>query len=249
MKNWIKMLSCVFAIGLIPALYGNSTIVANEKTDIEKIAEHLEAIKGLEIENWSIYMRERNDKIQTKENFQKELSVLKEKLPQFKWSRVEVDENGWKAAASHTNAKYGIAESFSMMTAQEGNGMVTYLIYEIKGKNWDKGARSFVSSSFHNSVNDTFRGNPTIFSCISGSFSDNMDSVLSAKMEQVLKRFNAREIESVQEENFISVTAHSELFEKTLTKEQLNLQVGLRTDGLGGRTSFVVGTPIVTFEY
>ncbi|MER2141229.1 MAG: YwmB family TATA-box binding protein [Priestia megaterium] len=34
-----------------------------------------------------------------------------------------------------------------------------------------------------------------------------------------------------------------------MTKEKLNLQFGLRTEGLGDRTNFVVGTPIRTLEY
>ena len=76
-----------------------------------------------------------------------------------------------------------------------------------------------------------------------------MNSVFAIEMERLLNLFKAREVEGVQEKNFSSISAHSTLFTQTITNEEINVQVGLRRDGLGSKTSFVIGTPIITFEY
>ncbi|HVH96580.1 MAG TPA: YwmB family TATA-box binding protein, partial [Bacillus sp. (in: firmicutes)] len=46
-------------------------------------------------------------------------------------------------------------------------------------------------------------------------------------------------------------TAYSPLFGETIQTmtDEINLQLGVRKQGLGGKTTIVVGTPIITVEY
>ncbi|MEW8972031.1 MAG: YwmB family TATA-box binding protein, partial [Mesobacillus sp.] len=66
-----------------------------------------------------------------------------------------------------------------------------------------------------------------------------------------LKAFQAEEVEGAEEESFISTSAVSPLFDKSLSNDhEMNMQLGLRkTDRLGAKTTLVVGTPIITIEY
>ena len=94
-----------------------------------------------------------------------------------------------------------------------------------------------------------FEENPSIFSCVKGSINDNIDSVFASETDRLLNLFKAKEVEGVREENFSSISAHSSSFTQTIANEEINVQVGLRRDGLGSQDKFVIGTPIITFEY
>ncbi|MCK1994517.1 YwmB family TATA-box binding protein [Peribacillus muralis] len=243
-----KMLIYIVFLGLMVILIGNSTIVAETKPDIVKMVGLLQEDEDLDIGDWSVLAREINKEIATKQEFENEVSALKHKYPQFQWHRKD-DTSGWKAEASNYNVDSGLTESIKIMTTEAEFDKVTYVIYEVKGQKWKKANPAFFRTTFQNRVNDLFIGTPSIFSCIKGSINDNMDSVLNFKTEDLLDMFQAREIESVHETNFTSISAHSTLFKQPLTNQKLNLQFGLRTEGLGERTNFVVGTPIITFEY
>lgn len=243
-----KMLLYIVILGLTVISIGNSRIVAESKTDIVKLVELLQQDKAISIGNWSVYAREINKEITTRQEFEREVESLKQNYPQFKWNR-EDDATVWKAEASLHHVDSGLTESIKLMTTEDEFDKVTYVIYEVKGQDWRKSYPAYFSTSFQKRVNGIFTGTPSIFSCITGSIDDNMDSILSSKIENLLDIFQAREIESVHETNFTSISAHSTLFKQPLTKEKLNLQFGLRTEGLGDRTNYVVGTPIITFEY
>lgn len=243
-----KMLLYIVILGLTVIFIGNSTIVAGSKADVVKLVELLQQDKAINIGNWSVYAREINKEITNKQEFEREVIALKQKYPQFKWYR-EDGASAQMAEAFFYHVDSGLTESIKLMTTDDESDKVTYVIYEVKGQEWREGYPAYFTSTYQNRVDDIFRGTPSIFSCITGSINDNMNSILNSKTESLLDKFQAREIESVHETNFASISAHSTLFKQPLTKEKLNLQFGLRTEGLGDRTNFVVGTPIITFEY
>ena len=78
-----------------------------------------------------------------------------------------------------------------------------------------------------------------------------MSKSVSEHVTSLLQAFQAQEIESLKEDSFISTTAYSPLFGETIQTmtDEINLQLGVRKQGLGGKTTIVVGTPIITIEY
>lgn len=249
MKNKVKnFLPYIVFIGFIGFMFGNSTIVAKNKTDIITMTEQLQHDRNLEIEEWTIYAREKNTEIRSETDFNKSVEKLSKAFPHFKWE-VEKSNGEWKAQAEHRNSGTGLTESMKLMATDNKTQPVSYTIYEVKGQSWEDRHAYFFENTFQNRLTDIFRENPTIFSCIKGVINDNIEKVLSDETGRILELFQAREIESLKEDHFISVSAQTSLFNQTLTNENLNLQLALRTDGLDGKTTFVVGTPIVTFEY
>lgn len=225
---------------------GSHTMQAREKLDVATIADILKKEDDLNIEEWSVFAREINNEITTKEEFEKKVHVIKNQYPEFHWSMAWKEEK-WQAEAFHVTN--GVTELIRIMTTEEHNSHVTYIIYEVKGQQWDSKSSSFLELALQQKINYIFEEKPTLFSCVKGSISDNIDSVFANETEKLLNLFKAKEIEGVQEENFSSISAHSSLFTQTIANEKMNVQVGLRRDGLGARTSFVIGTPIITFEY
>ncbi|CAH0345097.1 YwmB family TATA-box binding protein [Bacillus sp. CECT 9360] len=249
MKNKMKkLLPYIVFIGFIGFMFGNSTIVAKNKTDIITMTEFMQHDRNVEIEEWTVYAREKNTEIRSETDFNKAVKKVSKAFPHFKW-KVDKHQDEWKARAEYKNIGTGLTESIKLVATGKKAEPVSYIIYEVKGQSWEDRHALFFENDFQNRLSDIFRENPTIFSCIKGVINDNIEKDLSNEIGRLLELFQAREIESIKEDRFISVSAQTSLFEQTLTNEKLNLQLALRTDGLGGKTTFVVGTPIVTFEY
>jgi hypothetical protein len=84
-----------------------------------------------------------------------------------------------------------------------------------------------------------------------GTVGDKMDTALPKTANHLLSVFKAKEIEALKEETFMSVSANSPMFKGSIDdqRDNMNLQIGIRSEGLGGKTTIVVGTPIITIEY
>ncbi|MGX2961757.1 YwmB family TATA-box binding protein [Peribacillus sp. JNUCC 23] len=243
-----KTLTYIVFLGFILIFLGNSTSVAKNKSDIEKIIEQLEANINIEIGDWSVYAREKTLMIETRKDFNKEVKKLQRIFPDFTWT-ITAEEEKWTATATYVDPQTNLTESLHLMSTQEKSDIVSYLIYEAKGHSWNADYSSFIEGDFQDRKKVIFRGKPATFTCVKGTFNDNIDTVLTSESIKLLGLFQAEEMESIKEPHFISVSAKSNMFTETLTHESMNLQLALRTDGLGEKTTFVVGTPIITFEY
>ena len=249
MTKWNKkMLTYIAFVTVMLIVLGNNMSMAHDQVDLVRIIDVLAKDENLNIEDWSVFAREINTEITTKEEFKRRISSLKKAYPEFHWSIVW-DDFVWKAEASLPHVKDHATEYIRMITTEEHNRKFTYIIYEIKGTKWQEKTSFFLATTFKSRTNGIFKEEPSVFSCIKGSISDNMNSVLTIEMNRLLKMFNATEVEGVQEKNFSSISAHSPLFTQTLTNKEINMQLGLRRDGLDQKTNFVIGTPIITFEY
>ncbi len=231
-------------IGFVLIVAGNSKTEANSSTDFMKLVEVLQS-ENVSIQEWSILARGQADILRTKESLVNYVSSLKEKLPHIEWEITE-DKNGWKAIG--LSQQSGIKEKLEIMTTPKNSQENSYILYEVTG-NAQLVELQHLNKDYKNRIKDIFRQNPTIFTCIKGEINDTLAKVLSSKVDSILEGFQAKEVESLREENFVSVSAHSPLFTQFLNEEQLNLQIAMRTQGMGGRTTIVVGTPIITFEY
>lgn len=243
-----KMSSYIVLLGLIAFLCGNSTIVAQSRADIVKMADIISREKNLKVEAWSVTAREMVRSETGDEDFYRIFGTLEQLLPSYNWEqdhrRAEMKVRGIRH-----DARQGLTETVQVMSGLENGRTVTYVTYEVKGESWGKSSLAFFEKNYKTRINDIFRGKPLIFSCITGYISDNMDTILSSETARLLGVFKGKEIESVKETDFVSMTGKTELFEQPLTENQLNLQLALRTDRLSGKTAFTVGTPIITFEY
>ena len=67
-----------------------------------------------------------------------------------------------------------------------------------------------------------------------------LNEFLDFNLEGFLQTLQAKEIESLKEREFYSISAYSSLFVQTihLTDQDMNMQIGLRKNRLGPGTSF-----------
>lgn len=239
MKKIPFILSIFGIIGFIVFQAGNKTTVADADHEIKTLASVLQD-EDILITGWSIYARETLEQ----ENVEALVKDLKVQLPEWTWS----GRDGELTAVTNSS---GIQEKIKIVSTDTKGPLHTYVMYEVRGQHWNKNTETFLNENLPGRIFDIFRGNATTFSCVEGEINDKIESALPVYKSKLLKAFNAREVEGLAEESFISSSAVSPLFDKTLSNEhEMNMQLGLRkTERLGAKTTVVVGTPIITIEY
>ena len=248
-----KISVAIMIIGIVVffiAFSGYRHTMAKEEQDLLAIVSAVKS-ENIDINGWSLHAREKLEHASTMEEVKEYVLNLKENFSDWKWT-VSSDSETWKAtAAKVTSGKF--QENIQILSTLTNNTPQTYIIYEIQGKHVNQNIEQFLRDELDSTLSDIFRENATIFSCIQGEFNDKMltSVTVSNRMNQLMDAFHAKEIESLKEANFISTSAYSPLFAGSIknNEKDMNLQLGIRSEGLGAKTTLVVGTPIITIEY
>jgi len=227
---------------------GSLSIFPEGTSDLAKIGAVLQADDIL-LTDWSFYAREHVTGMKSEREVQEYARKLQEKFPEWEWSVTNTSQKWEVTAISPTKHHKEMLQIMATHTKQPVNA---YIVYSVNGIGWNKADDAyFTSNELKNRLSDIFRGKPTVFSCMKGVFNDKIDKALPVAVSKLLSRFDAKEIEALKEETFMSVSASSSMFSGFIDqrKNNMNLQIGLRSEGLGAKTTIVVGTPIITIEY
>ncbi len=213
---------------------------AKTKSDLFIMASILEE-EDVDIDKWTLHGREPLESSQKEEK----LNSLMNQYPNWEWVKSGGQENG-EATGAYTN-RLGITETISILSS-EGH---SYLMYEVSGEGWNQEIKDSLQNVIFPKISEIFADKAIVFSCIYSELDGNMNESLFTHSNKFLQAFQAEEIETLREDNFVSTTANSPLFSESIKghTEKMNLQLGLRNQGLGGKTTLVVGTPIITIEY
>lgn len=250
MKKKIAIIFTVcIIVGFTSLFIGNRTSVASGELDLIKMVAILKG-ENILLKDWSLYAREHAVNLKSKKEVKEYVRKLQEKFPDWDWSESNTSQK-WEVTAISPTSKHH-KELLQIMSTHTNHPAETYILYRVSGKQWTKQAKSFLTTDqFRSRLTDIFLGKPTIFSCVKGEISDKMDTVLPKMVNNLMQPFKAKEIEALKEEKFMSITAHSPLFHESIINKRnnMNLQIGVRREGLGAKTTVVVGTPIITIEY
>ncbi|MGF2618220.1 hypothetical protein FZC84_17815 [Rossellomorea vietnamensis] len=245
--NRYKVLLPLLFLGICFAavISGKYTNASDHSLDIDRLAEAVIESDG-SITEWSLYARE-NVNFSTDKGFTTFAESMQQEYPGFHWVYNQNNERiEFKGLIEHA---YGV-EIIKMVTTKDDNHQ-SYILYEFRGNKWNHLTKQSIQDHYLPKLKNLFAGEPFIFSCIKGEFSDTLDGVLSKQSNKLLSILEANELESLKENDFYSISAFSNKFEQYVpTQHQnMNLQLGLRKKGLGTKTTFVIGTPILTVEY
>jgi len=232
----ILLVCCLIGLG-----YGNNTIADKNNAALYKLVKTVNEHNG-KISEWTLHTRDHV----SREKVDKTAKELRKYFSHWTWAISKVKE---REVLSASISEQGITQNIQLVSDNTGEP-VSFLIYTVKGVG-DKDMNEFVDSIFMKNLSLIFNNTPPIFSCIKGVFDGTLEEVLPNQIASLLSEWNAKELESIKEHNFYSISAFSDEFEDTvpLENQQMNLQIGLRTNGLGTETTFVIGTPIITIEY
>jgi len=231
-------------------MYRYSIGEAKGKEPFKEIKEMVQVLQQNDatIQEWSIYTREYSQTLQDHADFLKKVNELKEKHGEFTWN-TEKESNIWKATGTYEHSS--IKEKIQLVATVKNNNPQTYILYSVQGFGWSETNSLAVLKKIQKKLSKIFVKQPTIFSCVKGEFDDKMEGVLFNQVNHLLTEFHAKPVEALDEKTFVSVSAYTEKWESKIPTETqpMNIQIALRTTGLGEKTTVVVGTPIITIEY
>lgn len=233
----------VVTLSIIFSLVANHIGAAEQESKLLQIAERMEN-QNIEINEWSMYSKKVvNNKTVS------EVKQIASQYRHYNWTFKQENEV-FKAIGVFDNKEKRVTEKLQILTTLTNHHSQAYILYEVKGvgaqTNWNNMNEYFKQNAF-----DIFREDPTIFACMIGSFNDKMEGVLNQKSTLLLKEFQAKPIEQLQEQDFLSVSAKTPIWEDYIptSEDEMNIQIALRSDGMGAKTTVVIGTPIITSEY
>lgn len=232
----------------IYVFYGNNTNAEQNHTDISKLIDAMNKYDETMIE-WSLYARE-SVYLTTEKEWADKQQQLEKQYPHMDWqSSMDEDSRSIIGTANHGAFTEMIKVLSTNLT--DINRQTSYIIYEVKGTSWNSNVEKQISQLMDDNYVSLFDGKPVMFSCIKGEFNEEIDEILNGSLDEILHSFQAKEIESLKEEDFASISAHSTLFSQTLslTNNEMNMQLALRKKEMGKGTIYVIGTPILTIEY
>ncbi|MFS0593349.1 YwmB family TATA-box binding protein [Cytobacillus horneckiae] len=248
MKKNSFLLSIIGIVGITLIYFGNQSNAAQSDLTLFELAQVLHD-ENILIQEWSIHARENVEDLKTLHEVKAYTNEVKQTFSTWEWTVQDTAEQYEAVGVLRENGS--MTESIKILSTPINDEVQTYLIYEAKGADLEEKEQEKLGEKLEGRIVDIFRGNPRIFSCIIGDFSGKMSESMPLKMKELLTAFNAKEIEALKEEHFMSTSAYTPKFKESIRTngEDMNLQIGLRKEGLGAKTTIVIGTPIITIEY
>ena len=98
-----------------------------------------------------------------------------------------------------------------------------------------------------------YTSNVDISTCISGEFHKKIQfNKYNDILEEILYNMNAEEIDRIENDNMVSVTAYSKLLDKNYLEylgNKINLNIGIRYSEDDDKTLIYIATPIIKLDY
>lgn len=163
----------------------------------------------------------------------------------IKWN-IKEDKNHAKIYGIINNNIYNLS-----FIATKKNNKEYYIIIDILN---DKLYKNIVDIYENlNMTIDKYSDNVQISTCIAGEYTKNLhldkcDDIL----QNILYNMNAKEIDRVNEENFVSVTAYSNLLAENdleYLETKINFNIGIRYSENEDKTLIYMATPIIKLDY
>ncbi|MDC3416727.1 YwmB family TATA-box binding protein [Aquibacillus salsiterrae] len=228
---------------LVYLIFSTFTTAAASSNQLQEVSEMASAVieQDLTVNKWEVLVKEKVSKetaektIQWVENNQKDITYSEEDLGKIKkliWNTQKSD---------------GINESFIVVIPVEGN-YDYQVMYKLTGNNWNKEMVKAQQSSISSTIDELFSGNMTKFSCLNTQPDGNIDSDVFTK--KLLKKWNVQPLKQIQENDFVVLSGYTSHWQTAVptADKPMNVQIAAR-EGLGGKTTLTIGTPIIVTEY
>jgi TATA-box binding len=247
MKKWTMTITAILLLIFITSGYAKDD-KTNEVAHIINVLNE----NGAKPDKWTMYFRGQLGFTSKGLGYLKQAEALKRNYPEFSWV-VGKDDNGhYKMTGQFQHDDLGVTEKVTVITYPQKDQFASYFIYAVEGlvninQNWKD-----IQALIDDRIDDSVGGNPKIFSCVTGTYGDKMVVDLYSQANELVQAFSGVPVEELKEETFVSLSAYTEQWEQAIYtghQNKMNLQVALRTEGLGSKTTVTIGTPIITSEY
>lgn len=166
------------------------------------------------------------------------------KTNKIKWK--EEDDNGLKIYAQSQDDSCSVS-----FTAIKKSNKEYYIIIDILNNKVYKNIVDIYQTL--NDVINKYSNDVDIYLCIAGEYTKNLQLYKSNDiLENILYNMNAKEIDKMEDDNLISVTAYSNLLTENdldYLDNKINLNIGIRYSENEDKTLIYMATPIIKLDY
>lgn len=166
------------------------------------------------------------------------------KTNKIKWK--EENDNGLKIYAQAQDDSCSVS-----FTAIKKSNKECYIIVDILNNKVYKNIVDIYQTL--NDVINKYSNDVDIYLCIAGEYTKNLQLYKSNDiLENILYNMNAKEIDKMEDDNLISVTAYSNLLienDLDYLDNKINLNIGIRYSENEDKTLIYMATPIIKLDY
>lgn len=160
-------------------------------------------------------------------------------------------EEQWNSDEKQIFAQIKTENSSISIAGTKKNNNESYIIVDILD---NKVYKNIVD--IYNIIENTLKKHTSqqeIYTCIAGEYTKKLQiNKYNDILKKILYNMNAEEIDRIQEDNFVSVTAYSELLNENNLEylgNKINLNIGLRYSEDEEKTLLYMATPIIKLDY
>ncbi|WP_394237342.1 YwmB family TATA-box binding protein [Niallia oryzisoli] len=232
---------------MLLGFYTNSKV--NSQTNDNELLELIEIAQKekINIDSWKIYLTKTVIDVNSEKDIQKEIEKIKRNEEGYKWDIMhdEKEEHHYIVVGNKQVESKHIEIQVKISAFLVGNKYRLYHFYEIKGGNWSKDIWKYINTKFNKEMNEN-----DVFYTLTGTMKGNLE--LRQQGDQLLSEFSGTFVEGLMEDNFISLSAYTNLLESNtlmVNDKKINLQIGLRKNQKSNLIDVTIGNPIITTEY
>ncbi|WP_368503090.1 YwmB family TATA-box binding protein [Alkalihalophilus sp. As8PL] len=226
----------------------------NNLSEIESILE-LAHHEELIVQEWQLRMREGQGQIKGQDAFLQHVHNLNNQFTDWDVSDVHMSEAEWSVSATRSLNQDDSFERLSIYAYEQNGSYEIIHTYELNGTSTQAlGERELHELLEERRTLFSLQDSP-VYSQVTSVRAEDSEYVEPSLMEQaraMISTLGAKEIESLNEETFVSVSAYNDVWTDAIVTNgnKMNLQVALRSgDTMGTGTTVTIGTPIITTEY
>ncbi|PKG25252.1 YwmB family TATA-box binding protein [Niallia nealsonii] len=214
----------------------------NELVQITEIAKE----QNIKLDKWSMYIKEPIQKYNNIKDIKKRITKIKNEETGYNWSKVESEEDHYTIIGERKTSNLNISEKILIVYFPLKDKYNLSITYDVKGDGWNKNKWAEISKLYKSKIEDF-----SVFYTVEGTTS--ISEPLYVEATNLLKNFSGEKIQSLNEENFVSLSAYTDRWEAKLplgNNQFMNLHIAYRDSNHSNKDIKVtIGTPIITSEY
>ncbi len=241
LSNWVFITGLILIV-IFAFVINTNTAKAKDHTfdEIEDMVELIQE-KEFQLETWGVTFKKRRQ-IQEIDSFIEEIKAT------YPSASLEITEDEEIIKYHFKRQKKKNVNESILLVIQKSARRNVDIIYEISGSEWTKEGQSTYSLFADRATKVLFNGEFTKFSCITSYKSAIIDIV--CLLEELSDLWKINRLDYLNEDDFVVLSGNTPIWDDavSLTDEKMNVQLAAR-EGMGGKTTLTIGTPILTSEY
>lgn len=241
MKKTILILLCFLLLVTITTKETKAFYEDNELSQITKIAVQ----NNINVNTWTMYIKEPIKQFTTMSDLDKSVSTFMKTEKDYKWSKKQAEKDHFKIEGKKESANLELEEKVLIIIYSQNGKYNLSITYDIKG-NWNESKWPAIFNMYKNKIE-----NYSTFYTVQGTA--NVEQSLYNEASHLLADFSGEEVQSLNENNFVSLSAYTKRWENKLPlgdNQYMNLHIAYRvTSESTNKVKVTIGSPIITSEY